>query len=547
MQVKSLLCRCLALILVLSTLFLYSCKSNENREVVIPNPTQQPSNNKDSAAHTVSGELRLPIPENAIKTNPYSITTEEMQTMYSLIFESLITIDNNGKLVPSLAQSWTKSDTSSTTWIMNLRSNVKWHDGTVFNAYDVTFSYSTVKNYLSDSASSQYYANIISDIVSITAKEDFVIEVQMRTGGISALYSLNFPIICKNTWQTNPQNGTGPYKVANSTDSSVTLNINELWWRTSPNIKTIYFEERLNNDTALASYEAGQLNFVPSSNLAAGRYRHEGITNVLDIMTQNAELLLFNFNNTLLLDTNIRTAIACAINQSQIITNIYMNKAQACDVPIAPDSWLYDSKSKVIEYNIEKACGILENAGYIDSNNDGIREKDGNLTRKLSFTLLVNESTDNTSRKSAAEMIKEELAQCGIEIIIEAENFVITDSTSKYIERLQNGEFDIALTGVNLNINCNLSEFFIANGTLNFGNIYDEELIQLTSTINTAEDDAAMRTAAHDFQNAFVEKLPFIVLYFRLNSIVYSNSIKGLKSVREPDIMYSMDSWYINQ
>ena len=53
------------------------------------------------------------------------------------------------------------------------------------------------------------------------------------------------------------------------------------------------------------------------------------------------------------------------------------------------------------------------------------------------------------------------------------------------------------------------------------------------------------RDAASAFQLAFAEKLPFIPLYFRLNSIVYSTDIKGMTDVREPDIMRSVDKWYM--
>ena len=42
-----------------------------------------------------------------------------------------------------------------------------------------------------------------------------------------------------------------------------------------------------------------------------------------------------------------------------------------------------------------------------------------------------------------------------------------------------------------------------------------------------------------------MENLPFIVLYFRLNSVVYSSEIQGVTQVREPDIMYGVDQWYI--
>ena len=67
----------------------------------------------------------------------------------------------------------------------------------------------------------------------------------------------------------------------------------------------------------------------------------------------------------------------------------------------------------------------------------------------------------------------------------------------------------------------------------------------LARSMMSAGDEAAYRDAASAFQLAFAEKLPFIPLYFRLNSIVYSADIKGMTDVREPDIMRSVDKWYM--
>lgn len=108
---------------------------------------------------------------------------------------------------------------------------------------------------------------------------------------------------------------------------------NEAWWKQRPYLDAITFLERDSNDTALASYRAGQLDMVPSSNTSVGSYRDDN-TIVLDIMTQTAELLLINNTNANLRDINVRKALACALDRGQIISNIYMNRAQPCDVPI---------------------------------------------------------------------------------------------------------------------------------------------------------------------------------------------------------------------
>ena len=102
---------------------------------------------------------------------------------------------------------------------------------------------------------------------------------------------------------------------------------------------------------------------VATSATTVGKYRQDGITNVQDVMTQNVEIMLVNSNSQSLNDVKVRQALACALDRSKIISNIYMNRAQACDVPIAPDSWIYESKSKLYDYNTVKALELLRRRG----------------------------------------------------------------------------------------------------------------------------------------------------------------------------------------
>ena len=537
------LCFVLALAFLLT---LCGCRNkNGENEVIIPSVTTQPTTKPQDNAKKATGELRMPIPENAVRNNPYSVTTEEMRTMYSLIFEPLIGIDDQGKLTPMLAQSWARDELNSDTWRISLRTNVVWHDTTPFSADDCLYSLDKLEHYLDSENASMYYAWCAAGIDSITAIDESTLSVKFTSSGYSALYCLSFPIVCKATDLSNPLNGTGPYTLSENKNTSVRLSVNEKWWKEPAHIKSIRFYERLNNETALASYEAGQLNFVPTSSLSAGKYRKEGETIVTDLMTQDAELLIFNYANAVLYDMNIRKAIALCMDRSKLITNVYMNRAQTSDVPIAPDSWLYSTQYTTIEHNVEKANILLENAGYHDSNGDGIREKDGNVGQELSFTLLVSESTDNTARKNAGETIATQLRECGIEVNVVSKTYTLGNSSSDYIVALKGGEFDLALVGVNLSQRGDLTELFKTDGILNFGHGGDEKLLDLSNAINDAPDEVTMRDAAYQLQTAFSEKLPFLVLYFRLNSIVCSADIKGITNVREPNIMGSVGEWSI--
>ena len=83
------------------------------------------------------------------------------------------------------------------------------------------------------------------------------------------------------------------------------------------------------------------------------------------------------------------------------------------------------------------------------------------------------------------------------------------------------------------------------NGRNNYGGYSNAALEQLAQNIITAEDETTMREAASEFQMRFAEELPFITLYFRLNSLLYSADIQGLTTAREPDILRSVDKWYL--
>ena len=102
------------------------------------------------------GEIKMYIPTNADLTDPLSVNTEEMMNFFSLVYESLITINNDGKLNPELAENWTSED-GGKTWTVNLRTGVTWHKvGRNFTANDVTATFERLKTLGEDSY--YYYA-----------------------------------------------------------------------------------------------------------------------------------------------------------------------------------------------------------------------------------------------------------------------------------------------------------------------------------------------------------------------------------------------------
>ena len=325
----------LCAVLALTALFsLCSCTKPSEGDVGATNlpvllPTAEPS-----PTPIYGGKLFMSIPVNADISDPLSVNTEEMLHFFSLITESLVALDETSMLTPELAENWSCDETGRV-WTFSIRSGVKWHEtGRELSADDIVYTIEKIA-----SAEECYYKDCIESIEAYSAPDDRTLVLTMKKAGLGPLFLLTFPIVCRESDESRFAIGTGAYRVIAAGSDSVMLRSNEHWWRQTPFIQSIECLCRESNEVALASYSAGQLNFVSTSTLHSGRFRAEKETTVTDIMTQNAEVMLFSSKSSLMRDAAMRKAIAYSLNRSKVISNIYMNKARSSDVPIAPDSY----------------------------------------------------------------------------------------------------------------------------------------------------------------------------------------------------------------
>lgn len=533
--VSSLLAVCVCLPLLLS------CKREEE---AAPTPTPVQSEVPVSSPQPITGgELVIPMPRNPFITqtstgaNPLRVNTEEMRNLYLLVYEPLIRCDAANRITPSLAEKWACDDTGRV-WTITLRENVLWHDGdAMFGADDVIYTLSKIRELGSDG----YYYAAVEHVDSMEKVDERTLRVTMKSAGASKLYALVFPVMRAND-TSGELNGTGPYKVKSASGTVVELTANMQWWRQAPYIQSIRCLARDSNDVALDSYEAGLLNFVPTTNVSAGKYRESGITQVLDVMTQDAEMLLLNSSSSVLSDLNVRKAIAYAIDRGEIVSNVYMNRAEICDVPVPPDSYLYDPTTKIYDYNLAQANSLLEEAGWRQTDEEGVRMKGA---RRLELRLMVNDSTESTYRKSVASILQTQLLKAGILLEIETAKLSIGEDDGEMEQRLRAGDFDIAMLGFNVDRSGDLMPYLSSGGKRNYGGYTSESLGALMRAASIATEEKDIREKHAALQHAIVEELPFITLYFRKSSIVYSEEIQGMVDMRGSDIMRTVHRWYM--
>ena len=514
---------------------------------VTPEPTEAPATSEPTQAPDDStvGRIRLPMPENmadAEDCDPIGVRTEEMYQLFSLVFDTLIGVNGSNMLVPSLAMSWRSG--GERIWLISLRQGVTWHDGSSFTADDVVSTYDRIRR-----QTDGYYSDAAENIVSLMKLDESTIRVEMRSDGLSALYCLNFPITKANSDEVLM--GTGAYRLESMTDEEIKLTVNTDWWGGTPQIETVEFIARGSNDLAIASYEAGMLDFVPTNSLTAKQYSSAGETVVASCMTQQMETLLINHNNTHLRKREFRSAIAHLIDRSSIIANVYMNNARSCDMPVPPDSWLYDSSQVVYGYDRELALSLLTEQGYTIDEDGNI----GYFGEKVSLRILVGSTPENSVRAEAAQLIADSLTSFGIGVELITANHDTASASpdpeseapysgdTEFVRLLREGNWDLALVGFSLSESNSLSKYLTPSGSNNFGHYSSETMTSLIEIMDSAVDEASLREAAYAVQSEFAEELPFIVLYFRLNSVIYSADIQGIGQLREPRLLENMKDW----
>ena len=514
---------------------------------VTPEPTEAPATSEPTQAPDGSpvGRIRLPMPENmadAEDCDPIGVRTEEMYQLFSLVFDTLIGVNGSNMLVPSLAMSWRSG--GERIWLISLRQGVTWHDGSSFTADDVVSTYDRIRR-----QTDGYYSDAAENIVSLMKLDESTIRVEMKSEGLSALYCLNFPITKANSDEVLM--GTGAYRLESMTDEEIKLTVNTDWWGGTPQIETVEFLARGSNDLAIASYEAGMLDFVPTNSLTAKQYSSAGETVVASCMTQQMETLLINHNNAHLRKREFRSAIAHLVDRSSIIANVYMNNARSCDMPVPPDSWLYDSSQVVYGYDRELALSLLTEQGYTIDEDGNI----GYFGEKVSLRILVGSTPENSVRAEAAQLIADSLTSFGIGVELITANHDTASASpdpeseapysvdTEFVRLLREGNWDLALVGFSLSESNSLSKYLTPSGSNNFGHYSSETMTSLIEIMDSAVDEASLREAAYAVQSEFAEELPFIVLYFRLNSVIYSADIQGIGQLREPRLLENMKDW----
>jgi len=530
-------------IFVFILLFATSCSNTGTEEM--ENPQQQEEQVETAPIEPTKGgemilSLRTPKTLNPLLNEEYTV-----DQISKLIFDTLIDFDETQKPIPNLASEWTFSD-DGTVLTIKLRSDVKWHDGEPFTAKDVIFSLDTIKK----AQESAPYKKCIQNINSYKSIDEYSLKIVYNQPFSGALYGLYFPIIPAHVYGGKTEStvgeikpvGTGAYMFSEFIPTKeLILTVNNNWFKGQPYIEKIKAVITPDEETDLYSFEQGQIDVIGTDVVDWEKYSEQENTRIHEYITSYYDFIGLNFNKPLFQDKNLRKAIAYAIDRETLLENQYLNHGVITNSPINPESWLYNKETEQYNFDLEKSKQILKDAGWNDSDNDGILDKPNNGNKiDISFTLLV--SSENIQRKEVAYEIQRMLNEAGMSIQVEEV------SQEEFLNRLLSKNFDAFLGGWKLSPIPDFTFAFhsaqIEVGT-NYVSFRSEQMDALLQQAFTAVGEEKMKNAYGNLQKYISDELPYISLYFRTAALITNERIQGEIKPKKECIIGNIQDWFI--
>ncbi len=449
-------------------------------------------------SNTPPGTLLVALEAEPPELDPnLSSAYVDRQVMASL-YDKLVDINQQGEIVPMLAESYEVSD-DGTVYTFELRRGIKFHDGTPFNAEAAKFNLDRYQE--NDSVRSTEVEPIESVeavgeyTVRVTLSEPFAPFLAVLTDRAGIMASPKAIEDGGGRISDKPV-GTGPFKfVERVRGENITVEKNEDYWRDGlPKIDRIVYRGIDDENVQYQNLQSGELDLIDSIPFVefkdlqeSGDYRvslepglgYQGIwLNVTQPPFDNKQL---------------RQAVYRLVDREAIVKAVLRNVGGTpANSPFSKASWAYSEESDAYPpRSVQEAKALLEEAG----------EPDG-----FSFTLKLDPSPTS---QQLGQVIQNSLKPAGIEVKLEQLEF------GTLLEQSTNGDFEALFLGWSGRIDpdLNIYDFTVTNGDFNDSGYSNPEVDRLLNEARTTSDRDRRKELYTQVMEILHEDVPYVYLY----------------------------------
>ncbi len=383
--------------------------------------------------------------------NPLITKNQDIISLSTILYEPLLKLSANYEIELGLAAEWSKSN--STTYLVKLKDNLKWDDGSSVTGSDVKYTIEMLQE------GKSVYSDNVKNVKSVEIIDGNTVRISLKKEEPFFEYNLIFPIVSSEQFKNEDfyksrlaPLATGMYKVTSATEENMELEQNENWYDSANKERkidkvVITFFDTMGD--AYNSLKIGNIDLVCTSTTNVEDYIGTIGFVTKEYKGRELDFISLNCEDSILQNKEVRQAINYAIDKNKINSSVFSNNYYVSAFPIDYGSYLYDKESKS-SYDKEKAQEVLEDAGW-EYRYGYWRKTENYTTQYLNLNLVVDNS--NETRVKVAELIEEQLEDIGINVSL------YRVSNSAYKNYLENKNYDMIITGVNNGYSPDLTYF----------------------------------------------------------------------------------------
>jgi peptide/nickel transport system substrate-binding protein len=380
-----------------------------------------------------------------ISLDPAVITDYESAKMTNAIYEGLVRYANQtSEIEPCLATSWKTSD-DGRVWTFYLRKDVLFHDGTVFDAEAVVFSFARQidRTHAYFNHNAKYARFALEHIEDMHAVDAHTLVIRLKKPYAPFLANLAMPMAAPIVspaavrrhgpfFEWNPV-GTGPYLLSGPTAAAegteYVLDRNDGYWGGGPRVSRLHFRVIKSTTLRFEEFQRGAVHVIDNlkpSDIPKIRQMPGAV--MVRRPGMNVAYLAMNtlrppFDNVL-----VRRAVNHAINKTRLIRFVYQSSAAPAATPVPPTIWGHNGNITDYDYDPGVAAELLAQAGWADGFDTNIH-------------VMTTPRPYMPAPLEVARIIQQNLAALGIKATI------ISYPWREFLERVDDGEHDMCLLG----------------------------------------------------------------------------------------------------
>ena len=482
------------------------------------------------------------------------------QDLAALIFNGLTRTTDSGEPEPDLASSWSVSP-DGLTYLFHLRRDVRWSDGQPFDADDVLFTIRLMQDptfpgvpFLADLWRNVSVEKVDEYSVQFRLQEPLPTFVDYTNLGMlpeHILAGVSAGDLLTHPFNTQPI-GTGPFVLDQISAERAVLRPNPRYVsppgqnirRQQPYLSAIEFRFYPTYEQVLTAYQAGEIQgigYIPPYLLPeASQLEQLSLYTARQAGVQMAYLNLQDPQGSpFFQDARVRRALLLALDRQALIDDALNGQGIVADGPIRSWNWAYDQDLPPAPYDLAQAETLLDEAGWSDSDGDGIRDKQG---RPLQFTLLTG---DDPVFVGLGQAMAAQWAKAGLSVQVRSLGAGLSD-------RLRSHDFQAALVELLLTGDPDpypLWHQTQIEGGQNYGGWDNRDASEALEQARYLTSRDERKPYYVEFQRIFAEEVPALMIAYPTYAYGVDQSVRNVQigpMVSPADRFRTFADWYIN-